>query len=428
MTVLILIGETLLAPLVAMGVVLYFLLSRRRALLAAIAQELPERFGFVSEEARLKLLGRQVWWFHAASAGEVDGLAPVFDAFWNSSEPPAVLVTTMTAAGRAAARRNPRITWAQLVPLDCWPALSFFLAAANPHRLVLTETEIWPSMIVLAKRAGLDPILVNARLSARSFPRYAAASLFLRPALARLGFVLAQTEIDAERFRQLGMPAERVRVCGNTKFDRRTPRGDDEAARQAISRLRWEASPLFVAGSTHPLEEETVIDAFVTARQHFPDLRLVIAPRHVERAHETLAAIRQRNLTLAQWTRREDAPPSASVLLIDAMGVLGSFWNLARVSFVGGTLVPVGGHNLLEPAAAGVPVLFGPDTRHIEEPASQLEACAGGLRIADSASLSRALCELLGNPARAQVMGSKAREVSALMAGATGRVLAFLSK
>ncbi|MBI3563737.1 MAG: 3-deoxy-D-manno-octulosonic acid transferase [Elusimicrobia bacterium] len=419
--------ETLLAPFAALGVVLSFLFSRRRGVLAGLAAELPERLGGLSDEGRLQLMGREVWWFHAASAGEVGGLAPVFDALWARPSPPAVLVTTATVAGRDAARKNPKIAWAQLAPLDAWPCVAWFLSETRPSRLIVTETELWPSTLVLAARAGLRPALINARLTERSLPRYRAASFLLRPAFDALSTVLAQSEPDAQRFRSLGIPAARVSAAGNTKYDREPSRPDAAAAEKAVSVLGWELAPLFVAGSTHPVEEDAVLDAFEAAAKARPGLRLVLAPRHVERAAQAVASVAERGLAVARWSALDAAPKDAAVLVLDAMGALGAFWPRALAAFVGGTLVPVGGHNLLEPAQAGVPVLFGPHTRHIEHPARLLED-GGGARVADGAALAAALTGLVCDPPRARGVGAKAKELSSRLRGATARSLAALEK
>ncbi len=426
MTLLLLVLETLLAPFAALGVVLSFAFSRRRGLLSALASELPERFGALSDAGRVRLMGRRVWWLHAASAGEVAGLAPLIEALDARPDPPAVLVTTTTAAGRDAARRNPKIAWAQLAPLDAWPCVARFLDATKPERLILSETELWPSTLLLAARAGLRPALINARMTPRSLSRYRAASFLLRPALDALSMVLAQSDLDAESFRAIGVPAGRISVAGNTKYDRLAAHPDGTAAAGALETLGWIDAPLFVAGSTHPVEEDMVLDAFLRAAAAVPRLRLVLAPRHVERVEETLASLRARGLSFARFSALHDSPAEASVLVLDAMGALPSFWPKAAVAFVGGTLVPVGGHNLLEPAAAGVPVLFGPHTRHTEYPAVLLVSGGGGFRVADGAALGRALDGLLKNPARARNAGDKARGVADKLRGATARTLAAL--
>ena len=428
MSFFLLVLESLLAPFAALGVVLSFAFSRRRGLLSALASELPERLGGLSDAGRVRLLGRRVWWLHAASAGEIGGLAPLIEALDARPDPPAVLITTTTAAGRAAARRNPKIAWAQLAPLDAWPCVARFLAGTKPERLIVSETELWPSTLLLAARAGLRPALINARMTPRSLPRYRAASFLLRPALRALEAVLAQSDLDAESFRAIGVPAGKITVVGNTKYDRIAERPDETAAAGALETLGWTSAPLFVAGSTHPVEEDMVLDGFLRAAAAVPRLRLVLAPRHVERAEEALASLRARGLSFARFSAVHDGPSEVSVLVLDAMGALPSFWPRAAVAFVGGTLVRVGGHNLLEPAAAGAPVLFGPHTRHTEYPAVLLESGGGGFRVADGAALGRTLVGLLTDPIRARNAGDRARAVADKLRGATARTLAALDR
>jgi 3-deoxy-D-manno-octulosonic-acid transferase len=428
MSFFLLIAESLLAPFAALGVVLAFAFSRRRGLLSSLAAELPERLGGLSDAGRVRLLDRRVFWLHAASAGEVVGLAPLIEALAARPDPPALLVTTTTAAGRAAARRNPKIAWAQLAPLDAWPCVARFLRATKPERLIISETELWPSTILLAARSGLRPTLINARMTNRSLTRFRAASFLLRPALQALSLVLAQSDLDAESFRAIGIPGEKLSVAGNTKYDRLAARPDETAAVGALQSLGWTDAPLFVAGSTHPVEEEMLLDAFLSAAASVPRLRLVLAPRHVERVEEALASLRARGLSFARYSALEGAATQVSVLVLDAMGTLPSFWPRTAVAFVGGTLVPVGGHNLLEPAAAGAPVLFGPYTRHIEYPAALLESGGGGFRVADGAALGRTLVGLLTDPVRARTTGDRARAVADGLRGATTRTLAALER
>jgi 3-deoxy-D-manno-octulosonic-acid transferase len=426
MTFFILVAETLLAPFAALGVALSFLLSPRRGALSDLAAELPERLGGFSAEGRARLAGRRVWWLHAASAGEVGGLFPLIEALASRPDAPALLVTTTTAAGRAAARANPRVAWAQLAPLDAWPCVARFLRAVRPERFVLTETELWPTTIILAARAGLKPALINGRMTRRSLRRYRWIEPLIAPALESLAALAAQSETDAERFSEIGAPAARLSALGNTKYDRPSVAADVETARARLAELGWEKMPLFVAGSTHPVEEQAVIRAFLHARRVTGNLKLVMAPRHIERADEAYAALRRMGLPAARW--RGWTEPGAEALLVDAMGLLPSLYALARAAFVGGTLVSVGGHNLLEPAAAGVPVLFGPYTDHVSLPARLLEAGGGGVRVADAAELAMQLDRLVASPEHARSVGARARLVSGSLGGATPKVLALLDE
>ncbi len=416
--------ETALAPLAALGVALAFLLSRRRGALAGLFADLPERLGELSPAARARLSGRRVWWLHAASAGEFGGLTPLIAALSARPDAPALLVTTTTASGRDAARADARVAWAQLAPLDAWPCVARFLRAARPERLILSETELWPTTIILAARAGLRPTLINGRLTRRSLRRYRWVAPLLAPALEALAALGAQSEVDADRFASIGAPEEILSVRGNTKYDRLPAPADAEPARARVAELGWTRMPLFVAGSTHPGEEQAVIRAFLHARRATPNLKLVLAPRHVERADDAFSALRRMGLPAARW--RGWSELGVEALLIDAMGALASFYPLARVAFVGGTWVPVGGHNLLEPALAGTPVLFGPYTDHVSLPARMLEEGGGGVRVSSDGDFAMQLSQLAADPARAQATGAKARQIAGQLSGATPRVLALL--
>jgi len=423
--VLILVVEVLLAPLAALAVILSFLLSAKRGRLAGLSDELPERLGGIPAAALAPLAKREVWWLHAASAGEVAGLAPIAAALAGRKGAPAVFVTTTTRSGRDAARALPGVAWAQLAPLDAWPCVSRFIRALSPRRLIVAETELWPTMLIVAERAGLKPALVNARLTDGSLRRYRMFKALLAPAFGSLSLVAAQSDEDAERFKALGVDAARVLVTGNAKYDRAAPPAGTDDARERVKALGWVGFPLFVAGSTHPFEEEMVLAAFLAARRDAPSLRLVLAPRHLERAADAADLLAHAGLKVARWSG--EAGPGRDALLLDAMGVLPSFYGLARAAFVGGTLVKVGGHNLLEAAAAGTPVLFGPHTSHIELPARLLAARGGGgRRVADAVDLARKLSGFATDEASARAAGSAARETADGLRGATGRTLAAL--
>ncbi len=424
MSLLLLLLETLLAPIAGLGVVLSFLLSPKRGRLRGLCDELPERFGSIPDTALERLHGREIWWFHAASTGEVGGLAPLLEALYKNGSP-ALVLTTTTRSGREAARALPFVAWAQLAPLDAWPCVSRFLTALKPRRLVLAETELWPTTLILAARAGLRPGLINARLSADSFSRYRRLSLFLAPVLDALTMIGAQSADEAERFVALGVPPERVKVTGNTKYDGAAAPSANAAARAKIAALGWERRPLFVAGSTHPFEEEMVLAAFIAARRAEPKLRLVLAPRHLERAADAADLLAHAGLKVSRWSGK--AQSGRDALLLDEMGVLPAFYPLARAAFVGGTLVKVGGHNLLEPASAGVPVLFGPHTSHIEHPAALLSGRGGGgRRVADAHELAQRLIEFAKDEAAARAAGDAARTVAAGLRGASARTLEAL--
>ena len=416
----------LLAPLAALGLVAKFLASSRRGLLRGLPSELDERLGGLPAGAEERLAGRRVLWVHAASAGEVAAVDELLRRVHARPAAPAILMTTTTSAGRDAARRLAHVDAAALAPMDCWPAVRRFLRRARPYALVLVETELWPNMLELSARAGLRIGLVNARLSERSFSRYRLAAGLLRPFLGRLDKVAARTESDGRRFLDLGLPPDRLLVAGNMKYDRLAPARDDTAVRDRLVRLGWQGCAILAAGSTHPGEHEQVLAAFRQARGRFPELRLILAPRHLEKAAEVEAALLASGVAFSRWSKPQDDPRS-ECLLLDAMGVLRACYSQAAVAFVGGTLVPVGGHNLLEPALAGVPVLFGPHTAHTRETAEGLLACGGGFSAADASGLAEALSRLLADPALAAQSGRQALSLARSLQGATARTLEHLA-
>jgi 3-deoxy-D-manno-octulosonic-acid transferase len=422
MTGLVLLLLNLLAPLGVLGIVLKFLLSPRRGLLRDLPAELDERLGGLPEGARARLAGRPVLWVHAASAGEVAAVSEILRRLRERPDAPAVLLSTTTRAGRDAAQRLGCVAAAVLAPIDCWPAVRRFLRRAQPYALVLVETELWPNMIELAARAGLKIGLVNGRISERSYPRYRLIAPLLRPFLRRIDRVAARTEADGRRFSALGVPPDRVLVAGNMKYDRLA--SGDERGRAELARLGWQGSEILVAASTHPVEEEILLEAFAGLRCRFPGLKLVLAPRHVERAGEVAATLQKTGLPFCRLGG--EAPAEACVLLVDAMGWLPSFFVRARAAFVGGTLVPVGGHNVLEPAVAGIPVVFGPHVEHTREAARALLACGGGFQVADAAGLAGTMERLLAEPARAAEAGRKAQALVRSLQGATAKALEHL--
>ncbi|HAM35804.1 MAG TPA: 3-deoxy-D-manno-octulosonic acid transferase [Elusimicrobia bacterium] len=414
-----------LAPLAALGVAAAFLFSPRRHLLRDLPSELGERLGGLSAAARAALAGRRVLWVHAASAGEVAAVAEMLRRLRHEPSPAAVVLSTMTRAGRDAAQRLEGVDVAVLAPIDCCWTVRRFLRQTRPFALILVETELWPNMIEFSGRQGLRLALVNGRISERSFGRYRLAAPFLRPILARLDKVAAQTQADARRFMALGVLEERIAVAGNMKYDRLSA-AQDERGRQKLDSLGWQGRCVLVAGSTHPGEEEIVLQGFLAARRKFPRLGLVLAPRHVERADGAAARLQSLGVKFARLSQDQPAP-DCDALLVDSMGWLQSFYACASAAFVGGTLVPVGGHNVLEPAAAGAPVIFGPHVANTRETAEALISCGAGFMARDAGALSDVLCRLLAEPEFASRCGTQAKKLVRQLQGATQRSMDQLS-
>ncbi len=418
----------LAAPLAGLAMAMKFLVSSRRGLLRGLPAELGERLGYYPAEDLAELAGRPLVWIHAASAGEVAAATPLIEKIGCLPGSPALVMTTTTAAGRQRARAIPGIDRAYLAPIDARGPVLRALKAFKPYLLLVAETELWPSLFDMAERAGVPVAVVNGRISDRSFKTYRLFRGLTAPFLRRLQAFAVQSPRDAERFKTLGAGADAVFITGNMKHDRPQAPADAAAARAAVARLGWTDFPLFVAGSTHAgIEEDAVLDAFMAARRQTPSLRLVIAPRHPERAAGLEESLRARGISFVRWTTPDFSGEPPSALIVNVMGVLPSLYPLARVSFVGGTLAQVGGHNLLEPASGGSPVLFGPHFNAARESAEALLSAGGGRRVEDPAGLAAALTQLLGDPAGAAQAGGRARAAAAGMAGAAERTMAALA-
>jgi 3-deoxy-D-manno-octulosonic-acid transferase len=342
----------------------------------------------------------QPLWVHAASVGEILAASHLVDALQAKGH--AVITSTSTATGRevmAAAR--PSLS-CRIAPLDHPWCVDAALARVAPRALVLIETELWPTWIAAAARRGIPVVLVSGRLSDRSFPRYRRVASLLRRTLAKLSAVGAQTSRDRDRFVALGAPPERVTVSGDLKLEQGpVPRALAPDLAAAIAGV-----PLLVAGSTHAGEEAAALAALAAVESSGLRAALLIAPRHLDRTGEVVAAVRASGRRLVRRSGLPEAPLApGDVLVLDTLGELAAVYARAAVAFVGGTLAPVGGHNVLEPATARRPVVFGPHTENVRHAVELLVDAGGGLRVRDAAGLSDAFCALLRDPQAADARG-----------------------
>jgi len=365
-------------------------------------------------------------WAHAASVGEIGALGAVVNAIVRERPNTTFIVTAMTVAGRDAARRvMPAADAHLLAPLDARPTLNRFLCASRPTLVLIAETELWPNYFVESRRAGARVAIVNGRISQRALARYRYVHPLFCEALRAANLVLAQTDEAARRFVELGAGPDRVFVTGNTKFD---------TARLTTSPLRAELAlfmsdrPVLVAGSTAPGEEQIVIAAWREVRRRFGSLALVLAPRHLERAAEVGEILHAAQIEFVRASSIDaSAARSRDVLLLDSMGELRAIYSCAAVAFVGGSLLPGrGGQSLAEPAAAGVPVLFGPYHDNQRAMATALLEGRAGTIVRNAAEFSRTASELLEDePARAGA-GQRARAALERMSGGVAATMARL--
>jgi 3-deoxy-D-manno-octulosonic-acid transferase len=372
-------------------------------------------------------------WLHAASVGEVEAVRPVALGLMRDYPEALVVVTTMTATGRAAASK--RIAGAaayQLAPLDCRTSVRSFLAAVRPQIVLVAETELWPNYLIESARSGARVAIVNGRVSARSMSRYRYIRPLIAEALAHTHLVLVQTDEDARRFRDLGAPPANVVVTGNTKFNL-----DDAAPLRSALEQFCAHRPVLVAGSTAPGEERMVLTAFRNLVEGFPTLALVLAPRHLSRAGEVEDEIRSAGFTYekASLLPTDNAPgvasvarPTAAVLLLDTMGELRALYSRATIAFVGGSMLPPrGGHNMAEPAAVAVPVLFGPHYENQQQAGDSILEAGGGRVVADAAQIESTCSEWLDDHDARRAAGANARRAVERLAGGVAATLNHLA-
>jgi 3-deoxy-D-manno-octulosonic-acid transferase len=366
-------------------------------------------------------------WLHAASVGEVQAAAILVAALRARDAQLPLLVTATTAAGLARARAlfSASGVAVRYAPLDLPGAVRRFLRRVQPRLGIVLETEIWPNLFAACAAARVPLVLASARLSERSARRYRWLGSALRKSLAAVAQVAAQTAADAQRFAELGVPVARIAVTGNLKTDLAVP----DSVRANGLRLRAQLAPqrpMWVAGSTHEIEEQQVLDAQRAVRAAHPQALLVLAPRHPARFAAVAAWLRREQVDFAQHSGAEPVTAATQVLLVDTMGVLLDFYAAGDVAFVGGSLVAVGGHNLLEPAALGRPLLTGPSHANAPDVLQALVAAHAVRVVRDGAELGRAVSELLQDAGARERMGAQALQVVAAGRGSCARVLALL--
>ena len=367
-------------------------------------------------------------WIHAVSVGEAMAARALVGPLKARLPGHRVFVSTTTATGQAIAREIAGVDGVFFAPFDFRRPVRRTLARLRPALLVLVETEIWPNLIHEAKRRGARVAMVNGRISPRSFPRYRRLRAVLGRVLAEVDLFLMQGEAHRSRLVAMGAPAERVRVSGNLKYDALRPPETPGPLRRALGQDGPAPPPLLVAGSTLDGEEAAVLGAFAALRQAVPAARLVIAPRRPERFAPAAEAAAS-----AGWrTARRTALPEAGwgdgdVVVLDTVGELAQVYPMATVVFVGGSLVPAGGHNVLEPAVAGKPVVVGPHMENFREIADAFLAENAMVQVRDAAGLAAAVLGLFADPARRADLGRRARDVVERNRGALDRTVDALA-
>ena len=388
-----------------------------------------ERFGFVAPQPQ----GVAVW-VHAVSVGEALAALPLIEALLKQHGNGQVWVTTTTPTGSARihAALGSRVHHSY-APYDLPDVIARFLKRVQPRQVIVMETELWPNQFGCLARRGIPLTIANARLSPSSFRGYSRVPRFARRTLANCTAIAAQSAADAERFLALGAEPARVSVMGNLKFDLELPQAQIAEGRALRAQFGSER-PVWIAASTHEDEEEAAIDAHHALLEVFPDALLILVPRHPQRFDAVWRLVsdsglvgerRSRALALAK-SGHPQSLSSTQIFLGDSMGELFVYLAASDLAFVGGSFVDVGGHNVLEPAALGLPVLFGPQMYNFALARETLLACGAALEVADAPALTSELAVLLGEAGRRAAMGAAGAAAVAGSRGALQRLLVIL--
>ena len=387
------------------------------------------RLGRYPASIRQQLDGTPVIWLHAVSVGEVLAARPLLERLAQTRAQDPLVVSTITPSGFQLA--STQITAAKAViyfPLDFHRCVTRALDLLRPKLLLLMESELWPMAIHAAKARGVAIAVVNGRISPRTFARYRVVTRWLRGTLDRVDLWLMQSQLDADRVLWLGAAPAKVRVVGNLKWDASlSARPVPEALQAEAHRLGLNGrQSVVVAGSTHRGEEGLVLQAFASLRSAHPQARLIVAPRHLERLAEVEALVRDAGLTPQRLSA--DLPTSVwDVGIVDTFGQLPTYYGLASAVFIGGSLIPHGGQNPLEPASLGKPLLFGSSMHNFADIARQLLDRRAARQLRNGSELSAALQELLSDRPAAEAMGRRAQDVVEQSRGTTQRTLEALA-
>ncbi|MCC6988621.1 MAG: 3-deoxy-D-manno-octulosonic acid transferase [Acidobacteria bacterium] len=370
-------------------------------------------------------------WIHAVSVGELLTARPLIAALREKHPSLRIFLSTTTMSAQQLARRNPLdVDGVFYFPFDLGFVVRRTLDLVKPKLFLMMETEIWPNLLRECRRRGVRTAIVNGRLSSRSFPRYRVARGFFRHVLADIDRFCVQSDESRRRFVEIGAPADRVTVTGSLKFDSLEPASAGQArSRERVLRyFRFTpVRPVWVAGSTMKGEEAIVLRVFRRLKASQPSAVLVLAPRHPERFDDVVAMAQQEGFrTVRRSELPIDAEPRADVIVLDTIGELAAVYQVGTLVFVGGSLVPTGGHNILEPAVFGRPVVFGPHMHNFAEIAAAFVAADAGVQVASDGAFEDEVLALMADPVRRARLGAAARALVEANRGAKVKTLETL--
>lgn len=390
----------------------------------AYRQRWQERLGLVQPLAS----ARKLIWIHAVSVGEVHVSRPLVDQLQRQYPDYGILITTVTPTGEATARQ---IYGAALqhryFPYDLPFAITRFLETFRPSVLLILETEIWPNLYRCCQQSAIPILLLNARLSERSFTHYQLLKSLTAHTLQGATVIAAQTPLDADRFTQLGASADKVTVTGNLKFD--ITMATEVREQGKLIRSQFSSHPnVWIAASTHQGEEQLVLSALAIVLKSIPDSLLIIAPRHPERSRAIYDICVKRGFKTVSYSTTGAWDVSTRIFILDVLGQLPAYYAAADIAFVGGSLVPVGGHNLLEPAWLGLPVISGPHLYNFTGVAKLLDKAKALVRVDNAEQLGEKVVNLFLDASLRADLGDKARQVIAENQGSIQRVMRLIEK
>jgi 3-deoxy-D-manno-octulosonic-acid transferase len=387
---------------------------------------LPQRLGYLPVSFNLD--GDPSIWVHAVSVGEVLTARALIPDLRRRYPALRLFLSTTTMAGQQIAKRLPDVDGVFYFPFDWGFIVRRTLGLVRPRLFLMMETEIWPNLLRACRRSGTKTVLVNGRISPRSFGRYRLIGPFFRRVLADVDRFCVQGEETASRLVSLGVERSKIAITGSLKFDSLDLSASGHVRERVLRYFRLGPSrPVIVAGSTLKGEEAAVLQAFARLRTRLPNLLLIIAPRHPERFGEVEELARQAAFhTMRRSELVVDAEPRAEVVVLDTLGELAQLYQVATVVFVGGSLVDAGGHNIMEPAVFGKPIIFGPYMSNFAEIATSFVAAGAAMQVASERELEPALWRLLADPVSRARLGASARALVEANRGARDKTLAVI--
>jgi 3-deoxy-D-manno-octulosonic-acid transferase len=388
-----------------------------------------QKCGLLSWGAVKKALPSRPLWVHAVSVGEVMTAIPLIKEMKRLFPGTAIILSTATETGKRVAQQNiAALDHSIFFPFD-FPLLTrLFISRIQPLAFIALETELWPNFLRTLRQHNIPAVIISGRISSRSFRTYQRFLFFFRQVLKAVDCFCMQTIADAERIITMGADRQKVCVTGNLKFDVSMPVMGEQGKKLLYASLNLkEHNNIFIAGSTHRGEEEIILRVYQTLKEGLPGLTLILAPRHPERFNEVASLIQEQGLPFVRKTAVTLSAASCDVILLDTIGELATLYSIGTVIFIGGSLVPVGGHNVLEPAVFRKPILFGPHMNNFMEIARTLTAKHAAVQVRDTEGLLLTARQLFSDEGLRKTLGDNAFQVISENAGALKRSLEKIS-